>query len=102
MYFNLFESGQNITLLASTGSANVYVDFEHMILSDAQHTLYVPYNPKVSSIKTTILETKTDTIMGGYPFFVRNGNMRYKEIPLSGLISRQGDFTNSFGYHSEA
>lgn len=77
-------------------------DCEHMILADANHVLYIPYNPRISSLKTTILETKTDTIMGEYPFFVRNGNMRYKEIPLSGLISRQGDFINSFGYHPEA
>jgi len=37
------------------------------------------------------LEQKTNTIGGKYPFIFRNGNVYYKEFPISGLISYQTD-----------
>jgi hypothetical protein len=49
--------------------------------------LRIAFNPKVSSFKTFLQETKSDTIGGSYPFFYRNGNIAYKEFPISGLIS---------------
>jgi hypothetical protein len=33
------------------------------------------------------LESKVEVIGGRYPFFFRNGNVKYKEIPISGLLS---------------
>jgi hypothetical protein len=62
-------------------------DFENMFLSDGKRQLKIAFNPKVSSFKETILEQKTDTIGSQYPFFFRNGHIRYKEIPISGLLS---------------
>lgn len=72
------------------------VDFEHMFLSDGKRQLKIAYNPKVSSFKDTILEQKTDTIGSNYPFFFRNNQIKYKEIPISGLISYQMDKDNLF------
>lgn len=66
-------------------------DFEDIFLSDSDHTLRIRYNPKMSSFKTTILEQKIDTIGGKYPFFFRNGNVAYKELPVGGLISYHAD-----------
>jgi hypothetical protein len=54
----------------------------------------VQYNPQISSFKTTIGEQKQDTLGGKYPFFLRNGDMGYKEIPISGLISYKADPEN--------
>ena len=51
-------------------------DFENMFLTDGEKQLKIKYDPKVSSFKDTILETKTDTIGGQYPFFFRNGQVR--------------------------
>jgi len=62
-----------------------------MFLSDGTRQLKIRFNPKVSSFKTTILEQKVDTIGSKYPFFFRNGNVYYKEFPISGLISRLMD-----------
>lgn len=70
---------------------------DNIILTDGEKVLPIVYNPKVSSLKTTILETKLDTISGGYPFFVRNGNTAYKEIPLQGLLSSDTDYLHCFG-----
>jgi hypothetical protein len=61
--------------------------FDDMFLYDGKMQLRVAFNPKVSSFKSTILETKTNTMGGKYPFFFRNGDVNYKEFPVSGLIS---------------
>ena len=66
-------------------------DFEDMFLTDGNRQLKIKYNPKVSSYKTTLLETKTDTIGSKYPFIFRNGNVGYKEFPISGLLSYLAD-----------
>jgi hypothetical protein len=68
-------------------SAPVFVDFEDMFLFDGKKQLKIKFNPKVSSFKNTILESKLDTLGGQFPFVFRNGRVKYKEIPLSGLIS---------------
>ena len=75
---------------------SVLADFEDIFLFDGIRQLKVKFNPKVSSFKETILESKLDTIGGQYPFFFRNGRTRYKEIPLSGLISYWMDEDGTF------
>lgn len=72
------------------------VDFEDMFLSDGQRQLRIRFNPKVTSFKTTLLESKMDTLGGKYPFFFRNGNVNYKEFPISGLISILMDENDEF------
>jgi hypothetical protein len=67
-----------------------------MFLSDGERQLRIRFNPKVSSIKNTILESKMDTLGGKYPFFFRNGNVKYKEFPISGLISTLMDDNYEF------
>ena len=74
----------------------VTVDFEDIFLSDGKRQLKIKFNPKISSFKNTILETKLDTLGGKYPFFFRNGNVKYKEFPISGLISVQMDADGEF------
>lgn len=80
-------------------STPIKAEFDHMFLSDADKTLRIAFNPKVSSLKNTILEQKMDTIGGQYPFFFRNNQVRYKEIPISGLLSYLEDAEGFFGTH---
>lgn len=77
-------------------STSVTADFEDAFLYDGERQLKIRYNPKVSSFKTDILESKTDTIGSKYPFIFRNGNVYYKEFPISGLISYQMDDNHLF------
>lgn len=70
--------------------------FEDMVLSDSEKTLRIKYNPQISSFKHTILEQKVDTLGGSYPIFFRNGNVKYAEIPISGLISYLTDEKEEF------
>lgn len=66
---------------------DIQADFEDMFLWDMEKKLRLRYNPQVTSFKTTIQETKTDTIGGMYPHFFRNGRSGYKEFPISALLS---------------
>lgn len=68
-------------------SDTVMADFEDMYLYDGERQLKLRFNPNVSSFKNDLLESKTDTIGSRYPFIFRNGNVKYKEFPITGLIS---------------
>lgn len=81
-------------------SNKIYADFEDMFLFDGEKQLKIRFNPKVSSFKTTVLESKLDTIGSKYPFIFRNGRVSYKEFPISGLISRLMDEENLFSNHN--
>lgn len=76
--------------------AEIIPHFEDIFLTDGKQQLKISLNPQVSSLKDTILEQKTDTIGGKYPFFFRNGQVKYKEIPISGLISYHMDDEKRF------
>ena len=74
----------------------IMADFEDIFLFDGYRQLKIRFNPKVSSFKTTLLETKIDTIGSKYPFIFRNGKVAYKEFPISGLISYLSDEAQLF------
>ena len=74
----------------------VEADFEHAFLYDGDRQLKIKYNPKVSSFKNTILESKVETIGSKHPFIFRNGSVNYKEFPISGLISYLSDENKLF------
>ena len=74
----------------------ITADFEDMFLFDGERQLNIRFNPQVSSFKTTLMESKIDTIGGQFPFIVRGGNVNYKEFPISGLISLLADKNELF------
>ena len=65
----------------------IKADFEDMFLIDEKAKIKIKFNPKISSFKTTKQEQKQETLGSKYPFILRNQNLSYKEIPISGLIS---------------
>ena len=72
-------------------SKEISVDYEHSFLYDGERQLKIKFNPKMNNFKTDLLEAKIDTIGSKYPFIFRNGNVAYKEFPISGLISYLAD-----------
>lgn len=78
-----------VPLGAQEGS--LYADFEDIFLYDGERQLKLKYNPAISSFKTTLQETKTDTIGSKYPVFFRNEKLGYKEFPISSLLSHLAD-----------
>lgn len=81
----------NTTPTELTRYNTVTADFEDIFLSDSERSLRVRFNPKVSSFKTNFQEQKIETLGGQFPFFVRNGKLKYREFPISGLISYEMD-----------
>lgn len=61
--------------------------FEYSYLVDQECQLKIKFDANISSLKKTISESKIDTIGSQFPFFVRNGNIKYTEFPISGIIS---------------
>ena len=74
----------------------VTVDFEDMFLFDGEKQLKLRFNPTVTSFKTTVLETKSNTIGNQYPFIFRNGQVAYKEFPIGGLLTYEMDDIGAF------
>ena len=72
-------------------SDKIVAQFEDAYLYDGERQLKIRFNPKVSSFKTVVLESKKNTIGSKYPFIFRNGAVEYKEFPISGLISYMMD-----------
>lgn len=89
-------NGEKNYLSERLESKPITVDFEDSYLSDGEKQLRITFNLAISSFKDTILETKTDTIGGQYPFFFRNGMVKYKEFPITGLVSYQQDDRQKF------
>lgn len=77
-------------------SNSISVDFEDMFLYDGERQLNIRFNPKVSTFKKDLLESKMETIGSKFPFISRNGNVDYKEFSISGLISYQMDNVELF------
>lgn len=105
-YYDTKIDNENKRLMTEKIPSNeIYSEFEDMFLCEYDKEnqkvtqLKIKFNPKVSSFKTTTLESKTDTVGGKYPFFFRNGRTAYKDFPISGLISyfmdEQGSFCSS-------
>lgn len=79
----------------------IYVDFEDMFLFDGERQLKLRFNPQVSSFKTQLAETRSETIGSKYPFFFRNARVGYKTFPISGLVSMLSDDNEFFTTHEE-
>lgn len=75
--------------------------FEDAFLFDGDRQLRIRYNPRVSSFKTDVLESKMDTLGGRTPYFFRNGNVSYKDFPISGLVSYLSDNEDLFTSRAE-
>ena len=69
----------------------ILAQFEDIFLFDGERQLRIKFNPKISSFKTTVQDTKKTTLGGKYPFIFRNGYTEYKEFPINGLISYMMD-----------
>lgn len=61
--------------------------FDYCFLTRSDLQLKIKYNAQLNNLKTNVLETKTDTIGGEFPYFYRNGSVKYKQFNLSGLIT---------------
>ena len=73
-------------LLESTGNGDI----------SGTKQLKLKFDFQISSYKTNISQSKTDTIGSKYPFIRRNGNMYYRSFPITGTITQFMDEANLF------
>ena len=86
----------NTSRLLVSDSVEATPVYEHTWLLGQNNTyLSIGFNLNLSNFKTVIKEAKIETIGSQYPFFVRNGDIKYREFSLSGLICQNMDATNS-------
>lgn len=78
-------------------SAPIMLSADHIFLvGQNKQQLKVAFNPEVSSFRYVVNESRTDTLGGKYPFIRRNGNTKYREFSLTGLISLESDTAGLF------
>lgn len=73
----LLAEWEHAFLLESTGNGKI----------SGTKQLKLKYDFQISSYKTNISESKTDTIGSKYPFIRRNGSMYYRSFPITGTIT---------------
>ena len=81
---------------AKVTSEAVGLILDYCYLTSANKQLKIKFNPRVSSMKTILAENKTDTLGSQFPFIRRNGAVKYKTFPISGLISHFTDENEYF------
>lgn len=86
----------NVDNAINMNEVPIYVDFEDSYLYDGERQLKIKFNPKVSSFKSTVMESKVNTIGSQFPFVFRGSKVDYKEFPISGLISLISDDSERF------
>ena len=77
---------QHAFLLESTGNGKL----------EGTKQLKLKFDFQISSYKTNVSESKTDTIGSKYPFIRRNGNMYYRSFPVTGTITEYMDEAKLF------
>lgn len=77
-------------------SNSVMQVFDDMYLTTKDMQLNIKFDPKISSFKRNIVETKIDTIGSQYPFIRRNGHIDYRQFTIGGLITAFCDEDNVF------
>ena len=82
--------------------ANTHVVYEDIFLvGENGKQLKIRFNPVIASFKTNIKESRVETLGSKYPYITRNGNVRYREFPLSGTITHFMDTTEEFAPRGE-
>lgn len=75
--------------------------YEDIFLIGEDRQLKIRFDPHVSSFKYIVQDSKTETLGGKYPFVTRNGNVKYREMSIGGLITAQSDESNLFTDETE-
>lgn len=67
-------------------------DFEYSyLLGKNNQQLKLKFNNTMNSFKYAVSDSKFETLGGKYAYITRNGNMKYRTFPITGLISIEAD-----------
>lgn len=90
----VYSTGYRTQKITNLGYASV--NFEHSYIVSKDKQLKLEFDNKISSFKYTVLSSKLDTLGSKYATITRNGNARYAEFPIQGLITMHMDEDNTF------
>lgn len=79
----------------------VLLDDSYLVGNNGEQMI-IKYNPQLNSIKNVVSESITQTLGSQFPFVKRNGDIRYRQFSISGLISAQADEIKTFLTEEEA
>lgn len=77
----------------------IFCDFEDVHLEgNARDRYKLRHDTTISNFQYTVMESKTDTLGGKYPFIRRNGDTYYRQFPLAGLITHfnENDYPDEY------
>ena len=84
----------------------VLISLDDMFLNRANMQFRVRFDPTIASFKYNYSEAKVDTLGSRYPYFNRNGNIKYRSFPIGGLVTAfcddQGVFLNKDNIYNQA
>ena len=69
----------------------LFVFFDDILLSNENLQVRVAYNPDINGYKYILGDSITQTLGAPYPYFRRNGAMKYRQFNIGGLISYQAE-----------
>ena len=76
------------TPISKTLDSNMIVLFmEDMVLGTNEKSLIIKYDPNISNYKYITAESFTQTLGAQFPFYRKNGNVKYRQFSIGGLIS---------------
>ena len=82
-----------------TNMSDIFVDFEDVHIEGDKNNRYkFKHNTTISSFQYTVVESKTDTLGGKYPFIRRNGDTCYRQFPITGMITHfnENDYPDEY------
>lgn len=89
-------AGLRTTPIYDSGNKYHLVNFEYGYLYHDQVQLKLSFNEKLNTFKHTVLSSKQDTLGDKYPHISKNGYAYYAEFPITGTISFQMDYDQTF------
>lgn len=91
--------GRRGSLYQGGNSNVVYEDI--FLVGEGGRQLKIRFNSNISSVRNNIKESRVETLGSKYPFITRNGNVGYRDFPLSGTITHFMDATEEFAPRAE-
>lgn len=83
----------------------IIINLDDIFLTRENIQFKVKFDPNITNFKYNLSEVKVDTLGSIYPHFHRNGNIKYKQFTISGLITawsdEQGIFLNKDNIYNE-
>ena len=89
-------AGLRTTPVYESGNPYHLVNFEYGYLYHDKVQLKLSFNERLNTFKHTVLSSKQDTLGDKYPHISKNGYAYYAEFPISGTISFQMDYDQTF------